>query len=284
MRGVAWLIVLAVLGVAAIHDSRFTIHAPAPAAGQTAIRVVVDGSPVRLDQPPVMVGGRVLVPLRGVFEKIGALVEWKPLTRTVIILRPGIYVELRVGERTASVSGAPVPLDVPARILRGRVLVPLRFVSEALGVHVVWRAADRTVAISTQTAGPVRGQVAIATSASGYAVGQPVVASIANGTTASVYSHDSKTDCSIIELERRSPAGWETITGCRFGRPPLVVEMKPGARRTVTIDPRSSHLVFEPGQLGFKEGFYRIKFTYSFTRALSGVEPETAYSAEFRIR
>ncbi|HEY3248879.1 MAG TPA: copper amine oxidase N-terminal domain-containing protein, partial [bacterium] len=271
-------------GVAAIHDSRFTIHAPAPAAGQTAIRVVVDGSPVRLDQPPVMVGGRVLVPLRGVFEKIGALVEWKPISRTAIILRPGVYVELRVGGRTATVSGTRVRLDTPARIIRGRVLVPLRFVSEAMGVHVLWRASDRTVVISTQTAGPVRGQVAITASASGYAVGQPIAVSIANGTTGTVYSHDSKTDCSIVELERRSSAGWETVTGCRFGRPPLVVEIKPGQRMTVTIDPRSSHLVFEPGQLGFAAGIYRVKFSYSFTRSLSGVEPEIAYSSEFRVR
>jgi hypothetical protein len=47
----------------------------APAQAQS-IRVVIDGSPVFFDQPPASIGGRVLVPLRGVFERLGAFVQW----------------------------------------------------------------------------------------------------------------------------------------------------------------------------------------------------------------
>ena len=55
----------------------------APAAAQ-AVRVIVDGSPVIFDQPPVTIGGRVLIPLRGVFERLGAFVQWNPGDNTVL--------------------------------------------------------------------------------------------------------------------------------------------------------------------------------------------------------
>lgn len=256
---------------------------PAAGVAQTPIRVVVDGAVVSLDPPPVIIAGRVLVPLRGVFERIEALVDWKPVTQTIVVLRPGIYVELRIGTRTASVNGTVVPLDTPARMVRGRVFIPLRFVSEALGVFVVWRAADRTVLIATKTAGPVQGNVAVASTAAEYAVGQPIVATVANGTTRPIYTEDSKTDCSIVTLERRTESGWEVIAGCRFGRPPLIVEIKPGQRVTVKIDPKSVHLS-SGGHLGFGAGTYRFRFAYSFVRLLGRVEAVVRFSPEFQIR
>lgn len=275
MRELCLMLIVLVLAAASV---------PAAGFAQTPIQVIVDGTVVSLTPPPLIAGGRVLVPLRGVFERIEALVEWKRLTQTVVVLRPGLYVELRVGARTASVNGTPVPLDTPARMVRGRVFIPLRFVSEALGVVVVWRAADRTVVIATKTAGPVQGDVAVASTAAEYAAGQPVVATVANGTTRPIYTEDSKTDCSIVTLERKIPSGWETIAGCRFGRPPLIVEIRPGERVTVTIDPKSTHLSFGGGALGFGAGTYRFRFAYSFLRALGAVEAVVRFSPEFRIR
>lgn len=121
----------------------------APVAGQSAVRVLVDGDPVMFDQPPIIEGSRVLVPLRGIFEKMGATVEWRPASRTVLAARGTTLVELTIGSRIAKVSDRPVTLDVPALIIRGRTLVPLRFISESLGAQVEWHPAARTVLINT---------------------------------------------------------------------------------------------------------------------------------------
>lgn len=124
---------------------------PSPAQAQS-IRVVIDGSPVFFDQPPSAIGGRVLVPLRGVFERLGAFVQWDPQSNTVTAIRADTQVVLVIGSRQATVNGRAVLLDVPALIVGGRTLVPLRFVSEAMGARVDWNAATRTVFITSSPA------------------------------------------------------------------------------------------------------------------------------------
>ncbi|MDQ7842099.1 MAG: copper amine oxidase N-terminal domain-containing protein [bacterium] len=121
-----------------------------PALAQTA-RVVVDGQLMRFDQSPIMAGGRVLVPLRGVFEYLGATVLWNPATNVVTAQRGDTQVQLAIGSRQATVDGRVVFLDVPATIVGGRTLVPLRFVSEAMGAQVDWDNATRVVTITSGT-------------------------------------------------------------------------------------------------------------------------------------
>ena len=121
-----------------------------PVLAQTA-RVVVDGQPMGFDQPPVVAGGRVLVPLRGVFEHLGATVLWNPATNVVTAQRADTQMQLAIGSRQAIVNGRVVTLDVPATIVGGRTLVPLRFVSEAMGAQVDWDNATRVVTITSGT-------------------------------------------------------------------------------------------------------------------------------------
>lgn len=116
------------------------------------VQVTVDQSPVRFSgQPPVEQGGRILVPLRGVLERLGAFVRYHPGSRTVSAIRDATNIRLRVGSRRAQVDERTVTLDVPAFIVNGSVLVPLRFVSETLGARVTWNVGTRTVAIDTST-------------------------------------------------------------------------------------------------------------------------------------
>lgn len=93
------------------------------------------------------VGGRVMVPLRGVFEALGAAVDYDPATMTVFATRADTQMQLRLGSTQANVNGQVRTLDVPAQSRFGRTLVPLRFVSEALGASVNWNDAQRTVYI-----------------------------------------------------------------------------------------------------------------------------------------
>ena len=120
------------------------------AAQAQRINVQVDGNPVYFrDTQPQEVRGRVMVPLRGVLEKMGAYVEWDASSRTVIATRDNTNIQLPLGSRVATVNGRSVTLDVPAMSIRGRTMVPLRFVGESLGAYVTWVPNTRTVAIST---------------------------------------------------------------------------------------------------------------------------------------
>lgn len=142
--------VLIVLVVAALAATMV----PAPTLAQGSVRVFVDGQLVQFDQPPIVVGARVLVPLRGIFERLGATVEWEAGTRTVLAVSGSTVVELVIGRRTARVNDRVVQLDVPAMVVRGRTLVPLRFVSESIGAEVQYQDSTRTVLIFSPGAGP----------------------------------------------------------------------------------------------------------------------------------
>jgi len=118
-----------------------------------SIAVNIDGHPVNFsDTTPREVNGRVLVPLRGVFENLGANVDWNAGTQTVDANKGDTSVRLQIGNSMATVNGRNVYLDVPPRIIGGSTMVPLRFVSESLGADVDWQAQNRTVFITTAEA------------------------------------------------------------------------------------------------------------------------------------
>lgn len=119
--------------------------------GQT-INVFVNGEAVRFASvPPQRIDGRVLVPLRGVMEKLGAYVSYQASTKTVTANRGDVDLQLTLGRKIAVLNGREVTLDVPAMEYRGSTLVPLRFMGEALGVDVRWDSAAYAVRISTET-------------------------------------------------------------------------------------------------------------------------------------
>lgn len=124
------------------------------------ISVQVNGDRVNFrGTEPQYRDGRVFVPLRGVFEEMGATVNWRPASRTVIARRGERDVRLRIGERTASVDGQPITMDVPAMIIDGATMVPIRFLSESLGAEVSWNSSQRLVMIDAGGAGraqPIR--------------------------------------------------------------------------------------------------------------------------------
>lgn len=124
------------------------VAVPRPVAAQ-AVAVVVDGHVVAFDRPPAMIAGRLLIPLRGVFERLGAQVDWHPGAGRVVARRGTTVVVLRPGNRYALVGGGQILLDVPPVVLGGRTLVPLRFVAEALGAGVDWDPVGRVVYLTS---------------------------------------------------------------------------------------------------------------------------------------
>jgi len=115
------------------------------------IGVQLDGRTLQFDQPPVSVGGRLMVPLRGIFEALQAEVLYSAPTRSIKATKGPTVVELTLGSRQALINGRSVYLDVPADTLGGRTMVPLRFVSESLGAEVKWNGVTRTVLLSSST-------------------------------------------------------------------------------------------------------------------------------------
>jgi len=117
-----------------------------------SIGVLVNGERVSFEGArPQQVNGRVLVPLRGVMEKLGAYVGYEPASKTVTATKGDVDITLRLGDRFAIVNGRQILLDVPAQTYRGSTMVPLRFMSEAIGADVRWDAATYSVMIDTPT-------------------------------------------------------------------------------------------------------------------------------------
>lgn len=102
------------------------------------IPVFVQGMKPDFDVPPIIENGRTLVPFRAISEALGAEVSWDPATRTVTVAKDDIVVKLTVDSIEATVNGKTVQLDVPAVVRSNRTLVPLRFLSEALGAYPEW--------------------------------------------------------------------------------------------------------------------------------------------------
>lgn len=112
----------------------------------------LDGQIVTLDTPPVIVSGRTLVPLRPIIEGLGGAITWVAETRSVEVGFNGTTLLLQIGNRTAVVNGEAVAMDVPATIMNGRTMLPVRFISEHLGADVEWEQLTKTVTITISSA------------------------------------------------------------------------------------------------------------------------------------
>ncbi len=113
------------------------------------VTVKIDGETQNFDQPAILENYRTLVPLRGVFEKLGANVYWTQSTQTVRVTKDDTEVTLKIGSKTATVNGEEVILDVAPKLVNYRTMVPLRFVTEALGARVTWDSKTLTASIHT---------------------------------------------------------------------------------------------------------------------------------------
>lgn len=142
-----WTMLLAVILIVPL------LLQPATAQAARAITIYVDGVQLKTDQPPVMVQGRVMLPLRAIFEALDANVDWDRKNQTVTGIKGGTTVVLKIKSKVATINGERVTLDVPAQIINGRTMVPVRFVSEALGQDVDWNSYNQIVTINSDTPG-----------------------------------------------------------------------------------------------------------------------------------
>ncbi len=125
----------------------------APGLANPPVTVTLNGNQLNLNPPPTERAGRIFVPLRGVFENLGASVVYAG--GVINATGRGHTVSLRIGSQQATVDGRTEPIDVAPFIIGASTYVPLRFVSQALGAAVDWDNANRVVAISATGANVV---------------------------------------------------------------------------------------------------------------------------------
>ncbi len=112
--------------------------------------VMLNHNYIQFDTSPIIEDGRVLVPLRAIFESLGASVEWDEAAQKIISKKGDIQIILTIGRNKAVKNGVEVILDVPPKVVENRTLVPLRFISEAFGAEVKWDEASQRVTIDSR--------------------------------------------------------------------------------------------------------------------------------------
>ena len=110
------------------------------------ISVNLNGENVEFsNQSPVIVEGRTLIPLRGVFEKLGYEISWDNETKSATFSKENTVVKVTVNANSFTVNDGSVNLDVPAQIVNGSMMLPLRAIGEATGLKVDWDSENKAV-------------------------------------------------------------------------------------------------------------------------------------------
>lgn len=114
-----------------------------------SIQLYVNGNSVTTSVPPVQMSDDVLVPAREVFSVAGAEVEWRPSEQSIYVHNESNLIVLKINSNEAWVNGQMKPLNIPAKLINNKVMIPIRFISEALGYGVNWSPSDYAIYVST---------------------------------------------------------------------------------------------------------------------------------------
>ena len=120
-------------------------------AEEPAISVVLNGSALTFDQPPIIEHDRTMVPIRAIFEALGYTLDWNGETQTATATNGSNTITVTVGENIITYSGGTYECDVPPINRNGRILVPVRAIAECAGCDVDWDGDTRTVIINEKS-------------------------------------------------------------------------------------------------------------------------------------
>lgn len=120
-------------------------------ANTDTVGVYVAGEVIDFDVAPRVIDGRTMVPMRAIFEALGANVEWEPSTETITGTKNDVVIIMKVNDKELKVNNKKIVLDVAPVVIDGRTLVPVRAVAESLGVEVLWHGDINVVSIHKTT-------------------------------------------------------------------------------------------------------------------------------------
>ena len=113
-----------------------------------SIKIIYNNKVLAFDTPPTTENDRTLVPMRFLFEQMGADVDWEGETQTATVEKDNDKIAFSINNTAAKVNNTIKTMDVPARLINSKTMIPLRFLSEELGYNVEWDQDTRTVIIS----------------------------------------------------------------------------------------------------------------------------------------
>lgn len=122
------------------------------AFAERPISVIVGGEILYSDVSPMLINDRTMLPVRAVFEAIGAKVDYIDAESRVVATKGGKKVEFVIDSNIMTIDGKDTTIDVPATIVNDRTLVPLRACAEAFDLEVGWDDASRTAIVKAETA------------------------------------------------------------------------------------------------------------------------------------
>lgn len=149
MKTTRWVLVMLLCFTLNSGAMLMAQEVPDRSGAASSISVFLNGSQLQFDVEPMLINDRVMVPLRVIFEAMGATVDWNNATQEVTAIKGGTTVKMQVGSNQASINGVSHTLDSPPQIVNSRTLAPLRFVGEAFGGTVSWDGSTQTVNITT---------------------------------------------------------------------------------------------------------------------------------------
>lgn len=118
--------------------------------GEANISVKLDGDYVQFETvKPVIKDNRTLIPLRGLFENMGYTIEWEPNLKAAVLSKDGSTISIRSDKKYITVNNIQTKIDVPAQIINGSMMIPLRAVADATGAQVNWNSVTKTAEILT---------------------------------------------------------------------------------------------------------------------------------------
>lgn len=125
-----------------------------PVLANSEISVYINDNRLEFDVPPQIINDRTMVPMRKIFESLGAVVTWDEPSRTATGKKGDVVVNVSIDSKILFKNGVPKTLDVAPALIDGRTLVPVRAIAESFDCSVDWIAETRTVQITTDGSAP----------------------------------------------------------------------------------------------------------------------------------
>lgn len=124
----------------------------AVSAADNEVKVYLDGTQLQFEQPPVIQDGRTLVPMRAIFEALGADVDWQGETQYIgaTSSSKGQMIEMHINNNIITHNGVDITLDVAPQLINGYTMIPLRVVSECMDANVEWDGNTKTVYVTNK--------------------------------------------------------------------------------------------------------------------------------------
>jgi hypothetical protein len=121
------------------------------ASAAESITTYVNTKKINFTTSPILEKGRTLVEFRPIFEALGLSVEYYSASKTIVGKNNDVKIQLTLGSKTAYVNGSKVALEVAPKTIKGRTLVPIRFISDSTGSEILWHGSVNEIDIYSKS-------------------------------------------------------------------------------------------------------------------------------------